>query len=412
MATVTTFPTLRAGDAEPTELDSAAARLLRADVATVDVVVPVYNEARALETSVRRLHEYLARGFPFSWTITIVDNASTDDTFEIATTLAARLDHVRAMRLESKGRGLALREAWSRSSSPVVAYTDVDLSTDLGALLPLVAPLVSGHSDVAVGSRLAPGAAVARGPRRELISRAYNLILRVLFATQVRDMQCGFKAVRGDVAHRLLPAIEDDGWFFDTELLLLAERNGLRIHQVPVDWTDDRDSRVDVVHTAITDLKGAARMLRRFLSDRGRVDLGGAARPALDDDFGRRVVSFVAVGTISTAISLALYLALRRPLGPVAADAVAVTATFAANTWAHARFTQGARRPRWLRAIALYLGSLATTTVALAFVGAAGLGLGAELVVLAGAWATTALVRLRLLDPRAAHPSTRTRSPR
>src|SRR5207302_4314305 len=123
-------------------------------------------------------------------------------------------------------------------------------------------PLVSGHSDIAVGSRVTAGAAVARGPRREIVSRTYNLILRALFATQIRDMQCGFKALRGDVARRIVPAVEDDGWFFDTELLLLAERNGLRIHQVPVDWIDDSDSRVDVLHTAIDDLKGAARMLR------------------------------------------------------------------------------------------------------------------------------------------------------
>jgi glycosyltransferase involved in cell wall biosynthesis len=375
--------------------------------ATVDVVVPVYNEARALDASVRRLHGYLERGFPFSWCITIVDNASTDDTFEIATNLAARLEHVRAVRLESKGRGLALREAWLRSDALVVAYMDVDLSTDLDALLPLVAPLVSGHSDVSVGSRLAPGALVARGPRREVISRAYNLLLRTAFATQVRDMQCGFKALRGDVARALVPAVEDDGWFFDTELLLLAERNGLRIHQVPVDWVDDNDSRVDVMHTAVGDLKGAARMFRTFLKGGGRVELGTAARPALDDDLGRRMVSFVAIGTISTAISLALYLVLRGPLTPVGANAVAVTATFAANTWAHARFTQRATRPRWLRVIALYLGSLATTSVALVAVGAAGLGLAAELAVLALAWAGTALVRLRLLEP-AASSATRT----
>jgi glycosyltransferase involved in cell wall biosynthesis len=396
---VTTIRDLPTSDATPR---AAAVVAAPAGAATVDIVVPVYNEAHALDTSVRRLHAYLEREFPFSWRITIVDNASTDDTFEIATTLAARLQHVHAIRLESKGRGLALRDAWLRSDSQVVAYMDVDLSTDLDAFLPLVAPLVSGHSDVSVGSRLAPGAAVARGPRREVISRAYNLLLRTVFATQVRDMQCGFKALRGDVARRIVPAVEDDGWFFDTELLLLAERNGLRIHQVPVDWVDDKDSRVDVVHTAIGDLKGAARMLRTFLAGGGRVELGAAARPALDDDFGRRMVSFVAIGTISSAISLVIYLALHGALTPVGANAVAVTATFAANTWAHARFTQRAARPRWLRAIALYLGSLATTSVALVAVSAAGLGLIAELAVLALAWAGTALVRLRLLEPTTA----------
>jgi putative flippase GtrA len=364
---------------------------------TIDVAVPVYNEARSLDASVRRLHSYLSASFPFTWRVTIVDNASTDDTFEIATGLAAELPNVRAHRLDAKGRGLALRSAWSDNDAVVVAYMDVDLSTDLDALLPLVAPLVSGHSDVAIGSRLAPGALVARGPRREVISRIYNLLLRAMFATNIRDMQCGFKALRADVATRLLPAVEDNAWFFDTELLLLAERNGLRIHQVPVDWVDDADSRVSVTRTAIDDLKGAARMLRRFAGGRGKVDLGGVARPGLADDFGRQLVTFGVIGATSTAVSLALYLALRSPLGPVGADAVAVTATFAANTWANARYTMRAGRPRWLRALTVFAASLGATTLALVGVDAAGLGLPAELVVLALAWSTTALVRFRLV---------------
>jgi len=217
----------------------------------VDVAVPVYNEERALDGSVRRLHAYLSAGFPFSWRITIVDNASTDGTWWCAARLARDLPGVRALHLDRKGRGLALRSAWASSDATVVAYMDVDLSTDLDALLPLVAPLVSGHSDVAIGSRLLPGAHVARRPKRELISRTYNGLLRTVLATRVHDMQCGFKAVRADVARRLLPAVDDDGWFFDTELLLLAERNGLRIHEVPVDWIDDHDSRVHVARTAL-----------------------------------------------------------------------------------------------------------------------------------------------------------------
>ena len=232
----------------------------------VDVVVPVFDEERALEPGIRRLHTYLHGGFPFSWRITIVDNASTDGTWAQARHLADELDGVVAVHLDRKGRGLALRSAWTASDADVVAYMDVDLSTDLDALLPLVAPLVSGHSDVAIGSRLAPGSHVARHPKREFISRCYNLLLRTVLATRVRDAQCGFKAVRASVARRLVPAIEDDCWFFDTELLLLAERNGLRIHEVPVDWVDDTDSRVHVVSTAIGDLKGAARMIARFAS--------------------------------------------------------------------------------------------------------------------------------------------------
>src|SRR5262245_19097331 len=189
-----------------------------AEVAVVDVVVPVYNEEQALEQSVTRLHDYLTTTFPFRWQITIADNASTDGTWLRAVRLARDLPHVRARHLDEKGRGRALRAAWGSSDAAVVAYMDVDLSTDLAALL----PLVSGHSDVAIGSRLTPDSSVARYPKREFVSRSYNLLLRTLFATRVRDAQCGFKAVRADVVRRLLPAVRDDGWFFDTELLLLA----------------------------------------------------------------------------------------------------------------------------------------------------------------------------------------------
>ena len=150
----------------------------------------------------------------------------------------------------------------------VLAYLDVDLSTDLGGLLPLVAPLISGHSDVAIGSRLVRGARVVRGPQREFISRSYNLILRTVLGVGFSDAQCGFKAVRRDAAQQLLPLVEDTGWFFDTELLVLAERTGLRIHEVPVDWVDDPDSRVDIVATAVADLKGVARVLGGLISGR------------------------------------------------------------------------------------------------------------------------------------------------
>jgi glycosyltransferase involved in cell wall biosynthesis len=233
----------------------------------VEVVVPVYNEERILEQSVRRLRHYLNTRFPLPARIVIADNASTDGTWAMAERLATRLDGVTALHLERKGRGLALRSIWSTSAAPVVAYMDVDLSTDLDALLPLVAPLVSGHSDVAIGSRLAPGARVTRGWKREVISRTYNIILRASLGIRVSDAQCGFKAMRGDLARELLPMVEDNNWFFDSELLVLAEWHGLRIHEVAVDWVEDRDSRVDLVATAWEDLKGVWR-LRRHLATR------------------------------------------------------------------------------------------------------------------------------------------------
>ena len=231
-------------------------------------MIPVYNEETDLPGCVRRLHAHLTRAFPYSFRITIADNASTDRTLAVAHELAHELPRVRVVHLAQKGRGRALAAVWSASDAPVLAYMDVDLSTDLGGLLPLVAPLISGHSDVAIGSRLARGARVVRGPKREFISRCYNLILRTVLGVRFSDAQCGFKAVRRDAAQQLLPLVEDTGWFFDTELLVLAERAGLRIHEVPVDWVDDPDSRVDIVATAVADLKGVARVLGGLASGR------------------------------------------------------------------------------------------------------------------------------------------------
>jgi glycosyltransferase involved in cell wall biosynthesis len=258
----------------------SAAPLLHPDASApvVEIVVPVYNEAASLDASIERLHAYLCRHFPFAWRITVADNASTDGTRRIARRLADRLPFVGVVELDRKGRGLALRSAWSASDAAVVTYMDVDLSTDLDALLPLIAPLLSGHSDLAIGSRLARGASVRRGPKREVLSRGYNLLLHAVFRNRFTDAQCGFKAIRGDAARLLLPAVVDDGWFFDTELLLLAERNGLRIHEVPVDWIDDSDTRVDLPSTIRDDLRGVWRMARRFARREGHVDLRGLRR--------------------------------------------------------------------------------------------------------------------------------------
>ena len=226
----------------------------------IDIVIPVYNEERDLGPSVRRLHDYLGSDFPFPAVITIADNASRDGTLAVAQGLANELTRVRVIHLDKKGRGRALRAAWLQSDARVVAYMDVDLSTDLKALLPLVAPLLSGHSDIAIGSRLARGSRVRRGLKREFISRCYMLVLRLALGAHFTDAQCGFKAVRTSVAKQLLPMVKDEAWFFDTELLILAQRAGMRIHEVPVDWTDDPDSRVAIMRTSIEDLRGVVRL--------------------------------------------------------------------------------------------------------------------------------------------------------
>ena len=232
----------------------------------VDVVVPVYNEQRDLEPSVRALHAYLSDVADLAFRITIGDNASTDGTLAQAERLAAELPDVRVVHLDEKGRGRALRRIWLASPAAIVAYMDVDLSTDLSAFEPLIAPLMSGHSDLSIGTRLGHGARVRRSLRRELISRCYNLLLKLGLGARFSDAQCGFKAMRADVARVLLPYVSDDAWFFDTELLVLAERIGLRVHEVPVDWTEDPNSTVDILRTSLDDLHGMRRM-RRTMRD-------------------------------------------------------------------------------------------------------------------------------------------------
>ncbi|MEW2412204.1 bifunctional glycosyltransferase family 2/GtrA family protein [Streptomyces sp. NPDC046866] len=352
----------------------------------LDVVIPVFNEEKDLGPCVRRLHDHLTRTFPYPFRITIADNASTDRTPEVAAGLAAAIDGVRSTRLEEKGRGRALRTVWSRSEAPVLAYMDVDLSTDLNAVLPLVAPLISGHSDLAIGTRLARSSRVVRGTKREFISRAYNLLLRSSLAARFSDAQCGFKAIRREVAERLLPLVEDTGWFFDTEMLVLAERAGLRIHEVPVDWVDDPDSTVHLVRTAVEDLKGVWRVGRALAV--GALPLDRLARPFGDDPrdrsalpgvprgLARQLLGFCTVGALSTLAYLALYSLFRLDAGPQLANAAALLVSAVANTAANRRLTFGVRgRERAVRhqaqGLVVFAVGLALTSGSLAALGAA-----------------------------------------
>jgi glycosyltransferase involved in cell wall biosynthesis len=228
----------------------------------VDIAIPVHNEERTLDAGVRTLHAHLASEPAFRWHITIVNNASEDATSLVGRRLAHDLEGVRFLYIDEKGRGGALRTAWTVSDADVVAYTDVDLSTGLAALVPMIESIVTGEADIAIGSRLIPGADVKGSLGRECLSRGYNLLLHAALQTRFRDAQCGFKALRAQVARQLLPMVRDQGWFFDTELLVLAQRAGMRIREVPVAWIEDPDSRVDIPRTVMTDLRDVVRMRR------------------------------------------------------------------------------------------------------------------------------------------------------
>jgi len=406
------------------------------DRVDVEIVVPVYNEADKLEASITALHSFLHTSFPLVTTITIADNASTDGTWRIATALAGALEGVDALHLDEKGRGRALRTAWSTSTATVVAYMDVDLATGLDALLPLVAPLLSGHSDLAIGTRLAPGSHVVRGARREFISRGYNLLLRSTLRTSCSDAQCGFKALRREVAVELLPLVEDDEWFFDTEVLVTAQRLGLRIHEVPVDWVDDTDSRVQVVHTALQDLRGVWRMLGpesrkhavllaarpvpntesdgspadlALVSDertigpvRGSVSTGTVADPAPGVS-ADELLRFAGVGAASTAAYAALFASLEPALGSYGANTVAIGLCSLANTAAHRGMASAGRNQRdrthRMSVAAGLLGvSLASTTAALAAVRSLGLdSRTAQLAAVTSANTVAAVIRFGIL---------------
>jgi len=225
----------------------------------VEITIPVYNEEEAIGICVDRLRNFLQEEFIHGWKIIIANNGSTDKTMEVAEAIAAADNRVEVLNLEHKGRGRALRTAWGRSTADIVSYMDVDLSTNLGYFPLLVEGLRCGY-DIAIGSRLMQASIVARRLKREVLSRGFNLLIRLLFRTKFSDAQCGFKALRREAAQVLLPHIVNNGWFFDAELLILAEKNNFRIFEAPVEWMEDLDSRVHLTSTAMEDIRGLARM--------------------------------------------------------------------------------------------------------------------------------------------------------
>jgi glycosyltransferase involved in cell wall biosynthesis len=244
---------------------------------TVDIVIPVLNEAHVLAGSVRTVRHYLAEHLPCRFRVLIVDNGSDDGTDTVGRELEATYPDVQYLQLTERGRGRALRHAWGHSDADVVCYTDVDLSTELEALPVLIDAILNEGYDLGTGSRLMKDSRTVRCFKRELVSRAYNLMVKGVLRTSFSDAQCGFKAVSRQVVNEIMPEIEDQAWFFDTELLVLGEKRGFKIKDLPVQWIEDDDSRVKIVGTAWEDIKGIVRLRWKLWLEA----LGYRARPKL-----------------------------------------------------------------------------------------------------------------------------------
>jgi glycosyltransferase involved in cell wall biosynthesis len=233
----------------------------------VNVTIPVYNEEKVLEQSISTLNSFLEKEFcEYSWEILIADNASIDKTLEVAKVLKNKYEKVNYIHLDQKGRGRALKKAWTESDADIVSYMDVDLSTQLEHFPEMINGMVKSGYSIATGSRLMRSSRTKRSFKREFISRTYNVLIKSLFFTKFSDAQCGFKAVTREVVNKIIiPYVEDTGWFFDSELLIIGEKLGYKILDIPVEWIEDLDTRVKIVKTATDDIKGLLRVKSNFM---------------------------------------------------------------------------------------------------------------------------------------------------
>jgi len=234
---------------------------------SVDIVVPVYNEEKILEKSISTLYNFLEKNFKYDWNIIIADNASKDNTLEVANSLSKKYKKVKILHLNQKGRGRALRIAWTKSDADIVSYMDVDLSTDLSFFPIMIDSLIQGY-DVATGSRLMEGAEIKRSFKRELLSRGYNVLVRLILGVKYKDSQCGFKAVKREIVNDVVPEVRDNNWFFDSELLFRAHMKGYKVKEIPVKWIEDEDSRVRIFSTVTNYIKSIAVLRLEYLFTR------------------------------------------------------------------------------------------------------------------------------------------------
>lgn len=235
---------------------------------TFEVTIPVLNEAETLDRQLRILHAFLCLHFPEreAWHIVIADNGSTDSTPEIARALAQELPEIRFLKVPEKGVGLALKTSWTTSKADIVGYMDLDLATDLKHFVQAFNALNSEGFDLVYGTRLhRKSRVIGRTLKREITSRVFNLLLKYYLGTHFSDGMCGFKWLKRSFAEPLIEGgATSNGWFFSTELLTVAEWKGLRICELPVQWTDDTSSsKVHIGRLAKQYLKAMARLKKR-----------------------------------------------------------------------------------------------------------------------------------------------------
>ncbi len=236
----------------------------------VNITFPVLNEERILKEDVMKFYNFLKKSkFPYRFEITICDNGSIDDTKKVGEKLEKKVKEINYLRLSRKGRNFALKSSWTKSKASVVSYMDIDLATDLRFFLPMINMIIKDNCDLVVGNRLGlKSKVIDRNFKREFLSRNYNLLLRMFFFHKIRDHQCGFKAIKRNSFLKLnkeIPDIKEEIWFLDTELIIRAIKNKMKVEEIDVIWKDDPDSKVKVVKAVLEDLKGIVRLRKEFL---------------------------------------------------------------------------------------------------------------------------------------------------
>jgi glycosyltransferase involved in cell wall biosynthesis len=209
------------------------------------LTVPAYNEENILEKNVNLILKYMGANFN-NFKIVIANNGSTDKTNDIAKKLAKDNNEILLITTKKRGKGLAIKNSWLKFDADIYAYMDADLSTSLRDFSKLINAIKEGN-DISIGSRYLKKSVVKRGLNRAIFSKLYNQLLALLFKTNVKDMQCGFKAVNEDIIKKHIPRIKDDSWFFDTELVIMAENQGYTIKEIPVSWKSNPESKLKII---------------------------------------------------------------------------------------------------------------------------------------------------------------------